>query len=322
MVNENEVNMGKGNVTTRKILLEVSVIVLVETLPHNLNLIRKGFSFVVIFIVGIVFIYSNNFVSAGAVFYDQGTNASYNNGTVLGSGDLTILIYDVSIGGSPIFDQTYINGITSGSWNVKINPDLEFNRVYYKDYKINGDNINFSGVDRIEFQSSLGMINDASFINFSLIDSCATGSSIRQVYSNGSVVCEITNGSSEGISGGWINDSTTTNTSLDVKVGGNISTENYGFFGWLGSLVNRITKLFVEDIDASGNITASYFIGNGSQLSGIIADNLSENATLLGNVIVTENLNISRNIYVGNNLTFGDNQAQIYLKGGELIIKY
>ncbi len=52
-----------------------------------------------------------------------------------------------------------------------------------------------------------------------------------------------------------------------------------GFFSWLGSLANRITKLFVIDIDASGNITADYFIGNGSQLTGISGGNSSWNQT-------------------------------------------
>jgi len=54
-------------------------------------------------------------------------------------------------------------------------------------------------------------------------------------------------------------------------VSDNLTTTNYGFFSFLGSLTNRITKLFVRDIDASGNITAQYFIGDGSLLTGISA---------------------------------------------------
>ncbi|MEK6848755.1 MAG: hypothetical protein AABX65_03945 [Nanoarchaeota archaeon] len=47
------------------------------------------------------------------------------------------------------------------------------------------------------------------------------------------------------------------------------------FAEFIGSLANRITKLFVQDIDASGNIntngnvTANKFIGDGSQLTGL-----------------------------------------------------
>lgn len=38
---------------------------------------------------------------------------------------------------------------------------------------------------------------------------------------------------------------------------GNITTEDTGFFSWLGSLANRITKLWVQDIDASGDINVT-----------------------------------------------------------------
>ncbi|MBN2330945.1 MAG: hypothetical protein JXC85_03950 [Candidatus Aenigmarchaeota archaeon] len=57
----------------------------------------------------------------------------------------------------------------------------------------------------------------------------------------------------------------------------NITADDTGFFSYLGSLVNRITKLFVQDIDASGNVnvngnvTASNFIGNGSLLTDLPA---------------------------------------------------
>ncbi len=38
----------------------------------------------------------------------------------------------------------------------------------------------------------------------------------------------------------------------------NLTTTNYGFFSYLGSLISRITKLFVQDIDASGSIIAKF----------------------------------------------------------------
>ncbi len=50
---------------------------------------------------------------------------------------------------------------------------------------------------------------------------------------------------------------------------GNITTSNYGFFGWLGSLANRVTKLWVDEINATGNISADYFIGDGSELTDV-----------------------------------------------------
>src|SRR3989338_1176049 len=56
---------------------------------------------------------------------------------------------------------------------------------------------------------------------------------------------------------------------------GNITTTQTGFFGYLGSLTSQITKLFVRDIDASGNITANYFIGNGSLLTEINSSSIN-----------------------------------------------
>jgi hypothetical protein len=62
----------------------------------------------------------------------------------------------------------------------------------------------------------------------------------------------------------------------NVNITGNASAET-GFFSYLGSLVDIITKLFVQDIDASGdvnvsgNVTASNFIGDGSLLTNLPA---------------------------------------------------
>jgi len=47
---------------------------------------------------------------------------------------------------------------------------------------------------------------------------------------------------------------------------GNITTTQTGLFGWLGSLTSRITKLWVQDIDVSGNVNVS---GN---ITGIIKE--------------------------------------------------
>ena len=58
---------------------------------------------------------------------------------------------------------------------------------------------------------------------------------------------------------------------------GNITTTQIGFFGWLGSLTSRITKLWVVDINATGNIetsqnvSAKYFKGDGSLLTNLPA---------------------------------------------------
>lgn len=156
--------------------------------------------------------------SSAVIFYDQGTDVVNSSGVTLENGSIEIYIYDASSGGNLVYNKNVSSGIINGSWNIKIEPDLEYGKLYYKDYVVEGDNLNFSGEDRIEFQSPSGLINNASFLNFSLWNNYAL--------KNESVVFEE-----------------------------NITTDAYGFFGWLGSLVNRVTGLFVQDINVNNSIT-------------------------------------------------------------------
>ena len=71
------------------------------------------------------------------------------------------------------------------------------------------------------------------------------------------------------------------NVSNNLDVAGNSTITGTGFFGYLGSLANEITKLFVQDVQFSGtingsgniittgNLTASYFFGDGSGLTNL-----------------------------------------------------
>src|SRR3989344_3183488 len=171
-----------------------------------------------------------------------------------------------------------------------INPAIEYGVRYWKDYEINGEDVDFDGNERIEFQSSVGYINNISFVNLSLINSCPSGSSIRLIYSNGSVECEtddLGNGTSSDLTNYALKNQSET-------FSGNITTVHTGLFGFLGSLASRITKLFAVDLDVSnnvnvtGNVSASYFKGDGSLLTnlpvGAESDPIfvSENSTLWG----------------------------------------
>ena len=197
---------------------------------------------------------------------DQGTDVvNVSTGNLTSSANLTIDIYDSATGGTLIFEQNFSDGIINGSWNVMIDPDLEYGTIYYKDYRINGEDLDFDGNERLQIQSAVGDMNNVSFINFSLIDSCAAGSSIRLIYENGSVLCETdSDAGTPNLTGYALKNQSEIFT-------GNISTTQTGFFGWLGSLALRITKLFVQDIEfngtingsgnitTTGNITASFF---------------------------------------------------------------
>jgi len=80
----------------------------------------------------------------------------------------------------------------------------------------------------------------------------------------------------------------------NLSVAGNMSTEDTGFFGFLGSLVSRITKLFVIDIDFTG-----YINGTG-------------NITTIGN-ITGGDINATTNIYSGG---FVNATTDICIEGG------
>ena len=194
---------------------------------------------------------------------NQGTEVKVKStGELLTSGNLTVTLWDSLTGGNIIYNETFIDAIVNGSWGVMLGEDssnplpLEFGRIYYYDYKINGDDVNFTNfngtsVGRQFFYSPLGDIN---------------GSDLA--------------------------------TDFYINTTGNLTTTDTGFFGWLGSLVTRITGLFVQNINFNGTISS-----------------------VNGNINITAS---SGNIDTFGNLSFneGNNQTKIYLKGGELIIDY
>ncbi len=126
---------------------------------------KKGYLFIVFFL-------SLSFVSAtlNVSLSDQGTNAKYkSNGSVINSGDLEVTIYDEATGGNLIYNETFAGVINNGSWNVMLGENssnhlsLEFGKLYYKDYKINGQDLDFidfygNSVERRFFYSPLGDI--------------------------------------------------------------------------------------------------------------------------------------------------------------------
>jgi hypothetical protein len=141
---------------------------------------------------------------------DQGTSAKESGALI--DGDLTVMIYTQPSGGSAVWQETFTNAVKNGSWNIMLgqNPanrlELEFGRLYYKDYEIDGTPLSFednSGglLNRLAFYSPLGYFTNASLFNFSMIDACASGYVIRQVNEDGSVVCEQL--SSGGAASGW-----------------------------------------------------------------------------------------------------------------------
>src|SRR3989344_5536527 len=154
-------------------------------------------------VILLVFVILFTSITSAFLISDQGTNVRETaTGNLLALGNVTIEIYDNTTAGNLVFSQEFNESIVNGSWNVMINPDLKYGISYWKNYQINGEDLDFDGNERLEFQSSIGKINNISFINFSLINSCPEGSSIRLVYENGSVECE-TDDSGTGADGSY-----------------------------------------------------------------------------------------------------------------------
>lgn len=93
-------------------------------------------------------------------FTDQGSDARQ-GGTMVASADLTIEIWDNATGGNLLFNRTYANAIVNGSWNVIVNVSLTYGEVYYKDYKIDGTDLDFDGAERLAWYSPLGDVPPA-----------------------------------------------------------------------------------------------------------------------------------------------------------------
>ena len=87
-------------------------------------------------------------------------------------------------------------------------------------------------------------------------------------------------------------------SNLDI-INYNITTTGTGFFSWLGSLVTRITTLFVQDIDfigkingsgainTTGNITADTFFGNWNGITNYYTKTeVDNNLTILNNSVL------------------------------------
>ncbi len=134
------------------------------------NFNRKAYVLVSAVLLLILFSSSLTLASLNVSLSNQGTDVrNKTSGSLLSTGSLRVLVYDSPSGGSLIYDETFPNGISNGQWNVMLgengsNPlSLEFGKKYWMDYRINGEDVNFtnltsSNVDRQFFYAPLGDI--------------------------------------------------------------------------------------------------------------------------------------------------------------------
>ncbi|MBI5065614.1 hypothetical protein HZA97_05240 [Candidatus Woesearchaeota archaeon] len=271
-----------------------------------------------LFVLVLLVLFSSIVFATSIILGDQGTNVIVSaTGAKLTSGDLTVSIYDAATGGNLIYQNTFTGGIVNGTWDVDLNFTAEYGKLYYKDYAINGDDLDFSGQERKAFMSPLGDI------------SVATNISAAYFHGSGANLTGLPTGS------GWTNTSTETNSSLLVNVLNNIlSTKNVtaaNFHGvgtnltglpiqsggWTNTSTQVNNSLLVNvlnNIFSTNNVSAAFFHGNGGNLTGVPIQSggwtnttTESNNSLLVNVqnnfLSTKNVSAANFHGVGTNLT-------------------
>ncbi|MFC2154792.1 hypothetical protein ACFLRC_04865, partial [Candidatus Altiarchaeota archaeon] len=152
-----------------------------------------------ILISAIILLFFASFVtgSLSVRISDQGTNVQ-EAGTPVETGNLTIEIWDNETNGTLVYNNTFVDSIVNGSWNVNVEASLEYGRAYYKDYKINGVDLDFSGSERLKWYSPLGDIanediNSLANISPSKVNGTAATLTGNQSFDNGTLVIDAEN---------------------------------------------------------------------------------------------------------------------------------
>ena len=94
------------------------------------------------------------------------------SGSLVTTGNLTVLIYLNSSGGTPLYNSSsdFVNSISNGYYDVmlgsgSVDLSLRYGTYYYLDLEVNTENLNFSGTDRKQFYSTIGPIDTTDIID-------------------------------------------------------------------------------------------------------------------------------------------------------------
>lgn len=161
--------------------------------------------------------------------------------------------------------------------------------VIDKSYFETGTQTNYSSDDPLLWGVQYGGGDLANFTNANSNVSFAINNSGCLIFPDGTTQCSSIEGSintSEYVP----YENATQNVNLSSQ---NITTTGTGFFGFLGSLFSRITGLFVQDIDASGNI----------EVGGDV--NISGNLQVTGNITGGSPVKVVGGLDVDGNTSLG-----------------
>ncbi|MDO8639969.1 MAG: hypothetical protein Q7R33_00320, partial [Nitrosarchaeum sp.] len=99
------------------------------------------------------------------------------SGQLLSTGDVRVYIYDANSGGNTVYDSlSDFNGtISNGSFDIllgsgSVNLDLNYGQYYYLDFSINGEDLDFNGNDRKQFESVQGAVRSSSILDGTIVN--------------------------------------------------------------------------------------------------------------------------------------------------------
>jgi hypothetical protein len=277
-----------------------------------MNKLIKNMIFVLFFLIILSYFSS---ASLNSILSDQGTGVkNKTTGVLLELGNITIEIWDSLESGNLIYNETFVNSIINGSWNLMLgenlsNPlPLEFNKLYYKDYNINNEDVDFTNlsggvVERQLFYSSLGDVNVTDLADFSITKG-KLESSINLSNATGYLYDNLVGTPVSSSDSPFTNDSTYTYVKSsypsNVNFTGNLSLGSKIMFSF-GSIINNIANELLKitgDLNVTGTITANSFsdgltsINNGTinasilQIGGGFSNgglSIQENGTIMTN---------------------------------------
>ena len=94
----------------------------------------------------------------------------YDAGVAIASGNITVYIYSSGGGGVPVYDSLtdFHGSIVNGAFDIllgnkSIPLSLVSNNLYYMDVEINGQDLDFNGVERKPFQAPIGNLSASYF---------------------------------------------------------------------------------------------------------------------------------------------------------------
>jgi len=282
-------------------------------------------------LTGITSTYSNaNVVSLLSAFGSNSisTSGQVESGTVVADTSLTSNGSLLVTGNAQVNSNLKVIGNMSATGNVSVTGNIS-TPANISAYKLSSPFLNVVTVANISGQTFLGLydpgnsiINDTSVqanLNVGLA-LAVTGAitSASTISATGNITGNVLKGTQVSVSGNI--------TGNNITATGNISSGNISASG---NIVGRFINIG-NDISAVGNATASYFIGNGSQLTGIVATANYSNANVANYLptysgaftaaTVTATGNISGNYILGNGsqltglpATYGNSNVAAYL---------